>query len=1579
MLRFVLKFFLAATVSVFFAGMSSAAVVTWDGGGADDNWGTCNNWSSNACPTSSDIATFDATSTDPVNIAVTLTGSTAPAGIDINTGYTGTITQNSGVSITIGSSNYDQAAGTFTGGDGAITINGSFTLSSGTFTSTSGTLSVQGSWTHTVGGTFAHNNGTLRGIGSTDATYDFATSETFYNFILDKTTNWQHSIASGDTMIVNNAITLTEGRLQGTGTIDVKGSVSFASTYDHGTANWKFSGTGDQTLTLYDVDDNINGSVTIDKASGSFLLGSALTLDCGGTSCNFTLTQGTVNLSGFDLRVNDFLLTVGTFTTGASTVDIDDDLTLTNGTFNASTGNTKLGGDFTHTSGTGTFNHNSGTFIFDTAQDQTINVNVNESFYNVTMDKGGFQQVITSVDTIIVTGVLLLTNGRFASGTIEAQGAVTVASTYDTDNSTLKFTGSGAQTFTLTGAEALFDGPITIDKTGGTVTLASALTMNNTKAFTMTNGTFDMAGYAFSQNSTYSQSGGTFTSGAGTIDIDSTFNLTGGIFTASSGTTKFGGAFTHTAGGTFAHNNGTAEFDGASDVTYDVSVNETFYNLIVNKGGFQGTITSGDTFIVLNTLTLTNGRFATGTLEAQGSVTVGSGYDTGTAVLTFSGSATQTFTLTGAEALFDGDINVNKSGGAVNLASALTLNTANQDLTIQEGTFDLNGFALSVTAGATEKIVVETGGNLQLQGGETITGDSASYPQLDSGSTVTYDGTVGSYTLKNYTYHHLTINGSGATFNPAANEILGGNLTVTAGILDVNDLTLAINGNTVINGGTMKSGTNTITFGDAGADSVTISNGGLEIESDVPGNDIVKNASTWTNSGGTITYNAATGIVGVVLSGLAPYYNLTINSSGSTYSLQALTDVDGNLTITAGTLDVGNGGNFNMTVGGNWANTGTFTARSGTVTFDTAGTTTTLSGNTTFYNLSCTTANKPLTFTTGSTQTISGALTLTGTAGNLILLRSTITDSAWNLTVNGTSSVDYVNVRDSNAGGGNAITHAVSPSRSVNLANNTNWGFNAAPTVASVTGVQAATGTANVTISFIMDDPDDDNTLQAKVEYSLDGGSTWNDPTLSTAGADTSAVQGDPSVNNAVTYQVGQSGAFILSSGGANTVTTVWVGATDLLTTVNIANARIRITPYDGTVEGTAGSSSNFILDRVAPSGLANFNHGDFASDRAALSWTAATDTNFNHYEIWSGETESQVIARSGSAVEWDNDNDATLTTASTTTTTINNTDPRNKFFKIFAVDNYGNELTLATVYVSGGQSSASSSSSSGGGGGGGSSGSSSSSDSSDDDTTEQEESEDEETTGSSSGEDSDAESDGDSEEEEEPVVEVEEETPAETTWEEMGIEPPDHWSQGYVKYLQEQNNIIQVAVTEPTFMDILLGVFTTPDAMLDRARALEFLIVIAGYDIQVVDLNTRTMAFTDVPADHDRAAFIQFGFEQGLINGYPDGTFQPEMTINRVEALKMATYFFEGDWTHPVYGDELLELYDLEKNPFSDVDLNAWYAPYLINAYAKGVIHGYGDGTFGPGNYVTYAEFLKIATLMKNVEEAVELAEELQ
>ncbi len=954
------------------------------------------------------------------------TGASFVWGLDIRAG----VVNVNGGDLTVGST-YTQSGGTFNGGAGSVTTSTTYTLSGGTFNAPSGTLNLVDDFTHTAGGTFNHNNGLVKTINAVDLTFDFNVSETFYNFESSKTTNWQTIITSGDSLIVLNTATLTDGRIM-TGTLEIKNTLSIASTYDYGNASLTFSGTVDQTFTLpsgqsasWDMP-----ALTVNKASGTLTFGSDVTLDCGGTSCNLVLQQGVLSLNGFGLRVNDFSISNGTFISGASTVDIDDDLTITGGTFNATTGTTIIGGDFTHTAG-GVFNHNNGTVEFDTSNDQTINVNVNETFYTVRISKNGFQQTITAGDTITVLGNLLLTDGRFGTGTIDMQGAATtIASTYDPSDVTLKFTGTAAQTLDLTGAAAVFDGPVTIDKPSGEVALLSALTMDtSSRTLTLQSGTLNRNGFALTVHH-YTQTGGTFSSSAGNVDVNGTFTLSGGTFSASSGTTFFGGAYTHTAGGTFDHNNGRVEFDTAVDITADVIGSETFYDLAITKAGNLVTLGAGDTLIATGDLYLTDGRFGGGTIEARGNVTVASTFDIGNAAYTFTGSAVQTFTL-GVAANIDGDVTVNKSGGSVVQVGTLTLNAASQDLTIVSGTYDLNGSNLTVN-GSSGTLVVQNGGVLQLQGGEVVT-LNVSNPTFQAGSLARYTGTVGPYTLKNWTYRSITVDGGAASVFALPGALsLPADLTITSGIVSLGGNALTVSG-TFSNDGTLR----------------------------LRGNETV-----------TLTNDADSGTVEYVGDGDAaadayvlqnwPYYHLTLAFVDALDSASAggtPLDINGSFTLSAGTFTAP----ATMTVAGNFAHSGgVFTHNNGTVVLD--GLNQTVSGTTTFNHFTKSVSSAAtLTLPATATQTFVGTMTLTGASGQRLSLRSSTPGVQALIDPQGTRTVSYLDVQDNNNANATMIVCSTGCVEGTNV---TNWSFTTPGiTVGAISGdTTEAGGTATFTV-----------------------------------------------------------------------------------------------------------------------------------------------------------------------------------------------------------------------------------------------------------------------------------------------------------------------------------------------------------------------------------------------------------------------------------------------------------------------------------------------------------------------------------
>src|SRR5207244_3715164 len=98
-----------------------------------------------AAPGSGNTAIFDDTCS--TNCSPSINAAIDVGGIDLSSGYGGTISQGAHV-VTIETS-YSQAGGTFAGGSSAIdlfpgTNSGVFTLSGGTFTSTSATMTFTG-------------------------------------------------------------------------------------------------------------------------------------------------------------------------------------------------------------------------------------------------------------------------------------------------------------------------------------------------------------------------------------------------------------------------------------------------------------------------------------------------------------------------------------------------------------------------------------------------------------------------------------------------------------------------------------------------------------------------------------------------------------------------------------------------------------------------------------------------------------------------------------------------------------------------------------------------------------------------------------------------------------------------------------------------------------------------------------------------------------------------------------------------------------------------------------------------------------------------------------------------------------------------------------------------------------------------------------------------------------------------------------------------------------------------------------------------------------------------------------------
>ena len=260
----------------------------WDGGGTTNNWSEAANWCNDVVPGSADVAIFNATSVKDATIDVAIN----VAGIDIQAGYTGTITQPAGITVTVGASGYVQAAGTFSGGDSTIDINGPFTLSGGSFTATSGTIIAKGDWTY-VAGTLTAGSGTVN-FGGNGGT--ISGSHTLNNVTFDTGSgaNRTWTIAAGTTLTVDGTLTLDNSTSNSifldTGTIAAQGDIAVDSENYAGTATILINGSGDQTFTGSSTfAPNGLPNVEINKPSGTLTLVGTIPV-----AKNWTYTAGTI-------------------------------------------------------------------------------------------------------------------------------------------------------------------------------------------------------------------------------------------------------------------------------------------------------------------------------------------------------------------------------------------------------------------------------------------------------------------------------------------------------------------------------------------------------------------------------------------------------------------------------------------------------------------------------------------------------------------------------------------------------------------------------------------------------------------------------------------------------------------------------------------------------------------------------------------------------------------------------------------------------------------------------------------------------------------------------------------------------------------------------------------------------------------------------------------------------------------------------------------------------------------------------------------------------------------------------------
>lgn len=172
------------------------------------------------------------------------------------------------------------------------------------------------------------------------------------------------------------------------------------------------------------------------------------------------------------------------------------------------------------------------------------------------------------------------------------------------------------------------------------------------------------------------------------------------------------------------------------------------------------------------------------------------------------------------------------------------------------------------------------------------------------------------------------------------------------------------------------------------------------------------------------------------------------------------------------------------------------------------------------------------------------------------------------------------------------------------------------------------------------------------------------------------------------------------------------------------------------------------------------------------------------------------------------------------------------------------------------------------------------------------------------------------------------------------------HWAESYI------NNIASRGIVNGKSE----GIFA-PNNLITRAEMTKVAMNAFGFDVPTsVDL----APFTDVNMDAWYAAYVKTAKENGIVQGI-GSEFKPNDPVTRAAALKIlieAAGFadvFENYNTNYASKDGWWYV------GFEDALIGEWYARYVAYAYDNGIVGGYGDGTFKPGNPVTRAEVAKM------------------
>ena len=553
------------------------------------------------------------------------------------------------------------------------------------------------------------------------------------------------------------------------------------------------------------------------------------------------------------------------------------------------------------------------------ASGHTLTLDVGATVSSLTVNSGGtFNNGTAQTLTISASGTLA-NSGTFTgnTGTVSFAGAGTVSGTVAFNNVTL----AGGVNF---GTASTVNGNLTLNAGGFVNTNAPVYGASSTLIYN--------TGGTYGRSNEWSS-----TTGAGypnniTLQNNTTLNVVNAVNSYK----KAAGNLTVNAGSTFAVSDLTI---GSGDLGVE------FMGNIINDGTISLNGGSNSTSKRLKAASLTNGNSNStatvnlsgaigGDLELTGNYTDNANFSANARAVFFTGGSTQLISGT-ATAPFNIDyIVLAKSGGIVQLNTALLTGAPNGG----------NGITLT----SASDILVLNGNTLTLgTASQTCTVSGSGFIRGSSTSSMIINGTGALGTLNfesgNRSLANLTINrtGTGAAVTLGTDLAVGTALTLTSGALNIGSTSLSIGGSISRTSGTIGASSGTVVFNGSSAqtfssaaftsaaiNNLTINNtagvsmssaitvsGTLNLQSGAlsTGSNILTLPGTLTRTSGTIS-TSTTGTV--VFNGSSAQSipasaftsgainNLTINNAAGVSVGSSLT-VGATLTLTSGNLSIG--------------------------------------------------------------------------------------------------------------------------------------------------------------------------------------------------------------------------------------------------------------------------------------------------------------------------------------------------------------------------------------------------------------------------------------------------------------------------------------------------------------------------------------------------------------------------------------------------------------------------------------------------------------------------------------------------